>query len=53
MMIENWTLMTWLNLAGFNISEERIQNLKKKEKNQEKGGFMNNFISPYLAAAFR
>ena len=53
MWLESVTIMNWFSLAGFNVSQETIQNLKNKEQDPSKDGFFKNFVSPYLQAAFR
>jgi hypothetical protein len=53
MWLESVTIMNWFSLAGFNVSQETIQNLKNKEQDPTKDGFFKNFVSPYLQAAFR
>jgi len=53
MWLESVTIMNWFSLAGFNVSQETIQNLKNKEQDPSKDGFIKKFVSPYLQAAFR
>ena len=53
MWLESITLMSWLSLAGFNVSKETILNLQNKEASPLKDGFIKNFVSPYLQAAFK